>query len=113
MPERGVRNSWLTVARKRDFASLAASAFERASSRWRSVSRRSVISRPMRSVLRTPSAASISVSLQENHRTPSGVSIASSTLRVPSSPVVAAVDLTTNGPNGLSSGRTGGIRRRA
>ncbi len=33
MPFRGVRNSWLTVARKRDFATLAASARLRASSR--------------------------------------------------------------------------------
>ncbi len=31
MPFSGVRNSWLTVARKRDFASLAASALARAS----------------------------------------------------------------------------------
>ncbi len=50
MPFSGVRNSWLTVARKRDFASLAASALLRASSKARSDTTRSVTSRPRRRI---------------------------------------------------------------
>ncbi|GJE69493.1 hypothetical protein CHKEEEPN_1021 [Methylorubrum podarium] len=44
MPFNGVRNSWLTVARKRDLATLAVSARLFASSRERAASTRSVTS---------------------------------------------------------------------
>ena len=46
MPLSGVRISWLTMARKRDLARLAASAWSRASASARSASTRSVTSRP-------------------------------------------------------------------
>ncbi len=46
MPFSGVRISWLAIARKRDLARLAASAWSRASVSARSLSVRSVTSRP-------------------------------------------------------------------
>src|SRR5881227_3181763 len=46
MPLSGVRISWLAIARKRDLARLAALAWSRASLSARSVSVRSVTSRP-------------------------------------------------------------------
>ena len=90
MPFSGVRNSWLTVARKRDFASLAASALARASFRVRSAATRSVMSRPARTSSGAPSRPAIEVSTQDSQRTPSGVRTASSTTRAPSAPMRGA-----------------------
>ena len=87
MPFSGVRNSWLTVARKRDFASLAASALLRASSKARSDTTRSVTSRPRRRIAGAPPGPRAAVSTQAIQRTPSPVAIASSTRRAPSARV--------------------------
>ncbi len=84
MPFNGVRNSWLTVARKRDLASLAASAFVRASSSVFSLSIRSVISRPLRRTDLAPSGPMMSHSIQLNQRMPLSVRMASSIRRDPS-----------------------------
>src|SRR4051812_30773651 len=73
----GVRNSWLTVARKRDLASLAASALTRAPSSARSDTTRSVTSRPTRKTSDAPSGSVMVVSVQAIQRTPPSVSIAS------------------------------------
>ena len=107
MPFSGVRNSWLTVARKRDFASLAASALARASFRVRSAATRSVMSRPARTSSGAPSRPAIEVSTQESQRTPSGVRTASSTTRAPSAPMRggAALDHVGRSPEPISVSR--------
>ena len=85
MPLSGVRSSWLTVARKRDLATLAASARLFASSRERTASTRSVTSLPARSQFGLPSLPAAGISTKENQRgTPSTGTSRSSTTRTPS-----------------------------
>ena len=68
IPLSGVRISWLTVARKRDLATLAASARWSASSRERADSIRSVMSEPARSHCVRPPTPVTRVSMKENQR---------------------------------------------
>ena len=115
MPFNGVRNSWLTVARKRDLASLAASALTRASSSARSDTTRSVTSRPTRKTSDAPSGSVMVVSVQAIQRTPPSVSIASSTNRTPSarmwtgpaSTILGRASVPSSAPPETSSGRRG------
>ena len=76
MPFSGVRISWLAIARKRDLARLAASAWSRASASARSLSVRSVTSRPMLCISAgCPASYRTSPSRQAIHRAPSGPAI--------------------------------------
>ena len=68
MPLSGVRNSWLTVARKRDFATLAASARASASSRERVASIRPVMSMPARRDCGGAPSRETGISTKENQR---------------------------------------------
>ncbi len=84
MPFSGVRISWLAIARKRDLARLAASAWSRASDSARSVSVRSVTSRPTHcSSAGWPASERTSPSRQAIHLGPSRVAIFWSWIRVP------------------------------
>ena len=84
MPQSGVRSSWLTVARKRDFAALAASALRCAPASASSERRRSVMSRPTDWRSMRPSGSRTMVSSHEIQRRPRRVSISWSKLRAPS-----------------------------
>ena len=84
MPFSGVRISWLAIARKRDLARLAASAWSRASASARSLSVRSVTSRPMLCISAgCPASYRTSPSRQAIHRAPKGPAILWSWIRVP------------------------------
>ena len=85
MPLSGVRISWLTMARKRLLARLAASAWSRASASARSASARSVTSRPTLCVsVRSSWSARTSASRQAIQRGPSADAIFWSCTRAPS-----------------------------
>ena len=85
MPFNGVRSSWLTVARKRDLATLAASARLFASSRTRAASTRAVTSWPARSQFGPSTLPETGISMKENQRgSPSTGTRRSSTTRTPS-----------------------------
>ena len=85
MPFSGVRISWLAIARKRDLARLAASAWSRACASARSLSVRSVTSRPTHcSSAGSPASLRTSPSRQAIQRAPNGPAIFWSWIRVPS-----------------------------
>ena len=122
MPLSGVRISWLTMARKRLFARLAASAWSRASASARSASARSVTSRPTLCVSVAPSpSVRTSTSRHAIQRGPSSVAaIFWSWVRVPSSPhrdgalrehrqVEMAADQRIAGPAGERAERVVGV----
>ena len=75
-PFRGVRISWLTVARKRDLASLPASARALASASAASARRRSVTSRPTAWISVSPRALRTGVWIHDTQRRPAPASIA-------------------------------------
>ncbi len=84
MPFSGVRISWLVIARKRDFARLAASAWSRAWASACSVSARSVTSRPTHcNSAGALTSSRTRLSCQAIQRGPSALAIFWSCARVP------------------------------